>query len=132
MQKTILPLLLSGLWITFSEFLRNEILFKYYWVDHFNTLSLQFETLPFNGILWMIWSFMLAYIIFVLLQKFSFQETLLLTWLSAFVMMRITIYNLQTLPVSLLIFAVPLSIIEIIIAGLIIKKFTPHSLSTKS
>jgi hypothetical protein len=127
MKKNFLPILIAGIWITISEFTRNELLFKDYWINHFNSIGLKFETLPINGILWMIWSFILAYIIFKLLQKFSFKETILLAWLPAFLMMWITIYNLQTLPLILLLFAVPLSLLEVFIACLIIKKIFDKS-----
>lgn len=122
MKKTILPISVAGIWITVSEFVRNEFLFKQYWINHFNTLGLKFETLPINRILWMVWSFALSYLIFKLLQKFSFKETIFVAWLSAFLMMWITIYNLQVLPLELLFFAVPLSFLEIVIAVLLIKK----------
>ena len=122
MKKIILPVFLSGIWITFSEFIRNEFLFKSYWVDHYQSLNLKFETLPLNGILWAIWSFILAYVIIQLLQYFSFLRTLLIAWLTAFVMMWITIYNLQVLPLMLLLAAVPLSLLEVVVAELIINK----------
>ena len=122
MKKAILPIALAGIWITASEFVRNEFLFKRYWVDHFDSLGMRFATLPLNGILWIIWSFLLAYVTFRLLQKFSFRDALCLAWLAAFVMMWITIYNLQVLPLRLLLAAVPLSLAEVAIAGVILKK----------
>jgi hypothetical protein len=122
MKKPFLAIIIAGIWITVSEFLRNELLFNSYWVNHFSSLGLKFATLPINGMLWMIWSFILAFIIFNLLKKYSFKETMLISWLAAFVMMWITIYNLQVLPLMLLVFAVPLSIIEVLVAGLIIRK----------
>jgi hypothetical protein len=121
-KRNLLPIILSGLWITVSEFLRNEFLLKSYWVDHFNSIGLVFETLPVNGILWMIWSFMLAYLILKLREKFSYRETLILSWIPAFVMMWIVIYNLQVLPLMILVFTIPLSLLEIVIAIIIIKK----------
>jgi uncharacterized membrane protein len=75
MKKTILPIVIAGLWITVSEFVRDELLFKSYWVDHFASLGLKFETLPINGLLWTVWCFILASVIYRLLQKFSFWET---------------------------------------------------------
>jgi hypothetical protein len=122
MKKTLLPIAVAGIWITASEFVRNEFLLKSYWVGHFEALGLRFETLPLNGMLWMVWSFILAYLIFRLLQKFHFWEAICLAWLPAFAMMWITIYNLQVLPLMLLVFAVPLSLIEVAVAALIIKK----------
>ena len=124
MRITIFPIIIAGIWITFSEFLRNEFLFKSYWVEQFNSLGLKFQTLSLNGLLWTIWSFALAYIIFMLLKKYSYYETLLISWLCAFVMMWIIIYNLQVMPLKLLMFAIPLSIFEVVIAEVIIKKLT--------
>jgi hypothetical protein len=124
MKKMVLRIMLAGLWITISEFIRNELLFKSYWVNHFEGLGLQFNTTPLNGVLWMIWSFMLTYLIYRLLQKFTFVETFIMAWLGAFVMMWIVIYNLQVLPMTLLVFAIPLSILEIVVAEFILKKGT--------
>ena len=122
MRKSTLAIFFSGLWITVSEFLRNEILFKNYWIEHYEFLGLEFQTRPLNGILWLVWSFILAYLIFQLLQKFSFKQSVLLAWLGAFVLMWITIYNLQVMPTALLIFAIPLSLLEAYLAAAIIKK----------
>jgi len=122
MKKNILSVITAGIWITVSEFLRNEFLFKNFWIDHFKSIGINFKTLPINGILWVIWSFLLAYMIFKMLQRFSIIETISLAWLFAFVMMWIVTYNLQVLPLKLLVVALPLSIIEVSIAGFIIKK----------
>jgi hypothetical protein len=120
MKKTILLIFVAGIWITISEFVRNEFLFKQFWVDHFKALGLKFTTLPLNGFMWMIWSFLLAFLIYRLLQKFSFFETVVLAWLPTFIMMWITIFNLQVLPLKLLIAAIPLSIFEVVLAAWII------------
>jgi hypothetical protein len=121
MKKSILKIALAGIWITFSEFLRNELIFKSYWVDHFQSLGLEFKTLPVNGIFWMVWSFLLAYVIYKLMKVFSIKETIMVSWIAAFVMMWITVFNLQVLPLTLLIFAVPLSLVEVGVGVMIIK-----------
>jgi hypothetical protein len=120
MKNTLLRVFSAGIWISLSEFLRNEILFKAYWVGHFYSLGLRFETLPINGALWIAWSFSLAYLVFRLLQRFSLLEAVSLAWLPAFAMMWISLYNLQVMPVPLLLFAVPLSILEVTVAAAII------------
>ena len=122
MKNTVLPIVLAGIWITVSEFLRNEFMLKSYWVDHYLSLNLKFETLPINGVLWMVWSIILALVIYTLLTRFSFVQTFVIAWLAAFVLMWITIYNLQVLPLALLLPAVPLSMLEVLIAQLIINK----------
>lgn len=127
-RKDIFPVIISGIWITISEFLRNEFIFKSYWINHFSSLGLVFKTLPLNGILWMVWGFSLSCVLYRLLQKFSFKEAILLSWIPAFFMMWITIYNLQVLPLELLLFAVPLSLVEIFVAGIIIRKIRKEKL----
>ncbi len=124
MKKPILAILLAGIWITVSEFLRNELLFKDYWINHYNALGLRFETLPINGLFWTLWSFILAYVVYKLLQKFSIGQTIWLTWLGAFVLMWIAAYNLQVFSWEFLIFDIPLSLLELYLATLIIKKLT--------
>lgn len=125
MKKSFVAVLLASVWIVISEFVRNELLFKYFWVDTFNNLGLTFETLPINGLLWFVWSVLLAVLIHRLLRITSQKETIILSWLCAFMMMWITVYNLQVLPLGLLIFAVPLSLLEIFVAVIILKRFTP-------
>jgi hypothetical protein len=121
MKKAMLQVVLAGLWITFSEFLRNQILFQHYWTDHFNTLGLTFATLPLNGVMWLLWSFILAFLLVRMSLRMSFWEVFGLGWLAAFAMMWLVCYNLQVLPLGLLLFAVPLSIVEILVAQIIIK-----------
>ncbi len=122
MKKAFLSITPAGLWITASEFLRNELLFKSYWVDHFRTLGLTFETRPLNGFLWMVWSFLLAYLLFRLLAHLRLGHAVILAWLAAFVMMWITVYNLGVLPLKLLFAAVPLSLLEAAVAAWIVRK----------
>lgn len=122
MKRNALAVLFAGIWITLSEFLRNELLFKSYWTDHYESLGLEFETLLVNGFWWFVWSLLLSLFIYRLLTRFSFVETVILSWVAAFVMMWITAYNLQVLPLGLLTFAVPLSILEVLVGAIIIKK----------
>jgi len=117
----------AGLWITISEFVRNELLFKSYWVDHFAALNLTFETKPLNGILWTVWSFLVAYLLLVLTSRLSFGRAMLLGWLAFFPTMWITLFNLQVLPLPLLTFAIPLGLIEVAVAILILRRIAPAS-----
>lgn len=123
-KKPVIAIISAGLWITFSEFARNEFLFRLFWTSHYQALGLKFETLPVNGVLWLVWSFVLAAMIGVLLTKFSFRETLAIAWVMGFILMWIAVFNLQVLPLPLLIFAVPLSVLEVAVAEYIIRKIT--------
>jgi len=123
-RKTILPILSATLWISVSEFLRNELLFKSYWTEHYENLDLVFPSEPLNGAVWGLWSLLFATAIFIIAKKFSLIQTTLLSWFIAFVLMWVVIWNMNVLPQGLLYFSAPLSLFETFLAAWIIKKFT--------
>jgi hypothetical protein len=123
-RKTILPILSATLLISVSEFLRNELLFKSYWTEHYENLGLVFPSEPLNGAVWGLWSLLFATAIFIIAKKFSLIQTTLLSWFVAFVLMWVVLWNMNVLPQGLLYFAAPLSLFETFLAAWIIKKFT--------
>jgi hypothetical protein len=123
-KKIILPTFLAALWISISEFVRNEFLLKSYWTEHFQKLGLVFPSEPINGAVWGIWSLLFAIAIFIISKKFSLIQTALLSWFVGFVFMWVVIGNLGVLPNGLLFIAVPLSLLEAFLAAFIIKIFT--------
>ncbi|MBN2357216.1 hypothetical protein JXO59_13960 [candidate division KSB1 bacterium] len=122
LRNTILPVFLATIWISLSEFVRNEFLLKSYWIDHYQKLGLVFPSEPVNGAIWGIWSLLFAIVIFILVKKYSLLQTALLAWFVGFVLMWVVIGNLGVLPYGLLIYAVPLSLLEALIAAWIINK----------
>lgn len=123
-KNTLLPVILATIWISVSEFVRNEILFKSFWVDHYQGLGLTFPSEPVHGLVWVIWSLFFAIAIFFIAKKFTIFQTTLLSWFMAFVLMWLVIGNLGVLPYGLLMYAIPLSILEAFVATLIIKKLS--------
>jgi len=123
-RNTILPVLLATAWISISEFVRNEFIVKFFWTNHYKGLGLTFPSEPVNGAVWGIWSLLFATAIFIISKKFSLLHTTLLSWLVGFVLMWFVIGNLGVLPYGLLVYAVPLSLLEAFIASWIIKKLT--------
>ncbi|HUW05486.1 MAG TPA: hypothetical protein VMW01_04430 [Williamwhitmania sp.] len=121
-QKPVLSIILAAVWISLSEFVRNELLFKSYWTAHYQSLGLVFPSEPINGAMWGVWSLLFAIAIFVIAKKFTLTQTTLLSWFVAFVLMWVAVGNLGVLPYSLLYYAVPLSLLEAFVAALIIKK----------
>ncbi|HMY33346.1 MAG TPA: hypothetical protein PKL30_04600 [Leptospiraceae bacterium] len=121
-MKTILPIFLATFWISISEFVRNEFILKNFWVKHYQSLGLVFSTEPLNGAIWGIWSLCFAITIFILTRKFTFWETILFSWLIGFVLMWLVIGNLGVLPFGILPYAIPLSLLEVFLATLILKK----------
>jgi hypothetical protein len=122
-KKTILPLILATAWISLSEFVRNEFLVKSFWTNHYRALGLTFPSAPINGALWGVWSLLFAVAIFILAKKFTLIQTTFLSWFVAFVLMWVVIGNLAVLPSGLLLYAIPLSILESFIAAWIIHSF---------
>lgn len=119
--KIIGILLLATAWISVSEFVRNNLILQTNWNQYYEQLGLLFPSSTLNNIMWCVWSFCLALAIYIIQKRFNLLQTTLLTWLVAFVMMWITIGNLNVLPYSTLIFAIPLSLLEIFIAAYIIR-----------
>lgn len=123
MKRTILPILLSTIWISISEFVRNEFLFKDKWIIHYRNMDLEFPSEPVNGAVWGIWALVFSILIFLIAKKYSFWNTVLIMWIAGFILMWLVICNLGVLPFDLLYYAVPLSILEVIVSVVIIKKF---------
>jgi len=121
--KTILPIFLATIWISISEFVRNEVLLTSFWVNHYKGLGLIFPSEPINGAMWGVWSLLFAVSIYFISKKFNMVQTTFLSWFMAFVLMWVVIGNLGVLPFGLLWYAVPLSILESFVATLIIKNF---------
>jgi hypothetical protein len=121
-KKIILPILAATVWISISEFARNEFIVKSYWVDHFKGLGITFPEAPVNGAIWGAWSLLYAIAIFILSKKFNLLQTTFFSWFMAFVMMWVVIGNLGVLPFGLLAFGIPLSILEAFVAAWLIQK----------
>lgn len=121
-KKKVLPIFISTIWISVSEFTRNEILFKTYWTSHYENLGMIFPSEPLNGAVWGIWALVFSVVIFTISKKFSLIQSFLLAWTIGFLMMWIVIGNLGVLPFSLLIYAIPLSILEVFLSCLIMHK----------
>lgn len=124
LRKVFLPILITGIWINISETVRWIFLIKSYWINHYQTLNLVFPNKPINGIMWIIWGFIFAAIIFILSKKYSLIKTTFLSWFIVFVMSWIVLWNAGILPMGILVFVVPLSLFETYIGALISNKLS--------
>lgn len=124
MKKTVLPIILATVWISISEFVRNEFIVKSYWTGHYEKLGLIFPAELVNGAVWGLWSLLFAISIFIISKKFTLIQTAFLSWFVGFVLMWVVIGNMGVLPPGILFFAVPLSLIEAFVASFIIKKLS--------
>lgn len=124
LKNTIAPVLLATIWISISEFARNEFIVKSYWTNHYQSLGLTFPSQPVNGAVWGIWSLLFAIAIFVLSKKYTLIQATLISWFVGFVLMWVVLGNLGILPYGLLPYAIPLSLIESFVAVWITRKLT--------
>lgn len=124
LNHVVLPVLLATIWIALSEFVRNQVLLNAYWVEHYEKMGLVFPADPLNGAIWGVWSLLFAIAIFIISRKFSIFETTMLAWFTGFVLMWIVIGNMDVLPYGILIFAIPLSLLEAFVAAWIIRKLS--------
>jgi hypothetical protein len=124
LKKTILPVLVATVWISISEFARNEFLVKSYWTNHYQSLGLVFPSEPVNGALWGVWSLLFAVAVFIFSKRFTLWQTTFLAWLVGFVLMWVVTGNLGVLPYGILPLAVPLSFLEAFLASYIVIKLT--------
>ncbi|MCB9190448.1 MAG: hypothetical protein H6602_02115 [Flavobacteriales bacterium] len=125
LKRTVIPVLAATIWISISEFVRNEFLLKHFWIDHYNGLGLTFPSEPINGAVWGVWSLVFAISIFIIAKRFSLIETTIIAWLVGFVLMWIVTANMSVLPLGILFYAVPLSILEAFLASYIIFQLRP-------
>ncbi|RMG57875.1 MAG: hypothetical protein D6722_24250 [Bacteroidetes bacterium] len=73
-RRLLLPILLATVWISFSEFARNEFLLKSQWVAHYAAMGLDFPGAPVNGAVWGLWSLLFALVIYLISRRFTFWE----------------------------------------------------------
>ncbi len=124
LRKAFLPVLLTGVWVNACEFVRNELLFNHYWVDHFAGMGLSFPSQPVNGAVWVVWGFSMAAFVWALSRRFCLRDTFLLSWFAGFVMMWMVTWNLSVLPAGLLWIAFPFSMVETAGAVFISRRLT--------
>jgi hypothetical protein len=125
-SRSIFAVILTGIGVNVSEFFRNQVLLKTYWVDHYQSLGMTFPSEPQNGMIWVVWGFLFAIAIYFISRKFNLIHTTLIRWLMAFVLMWVVTWNLNILPSAILIYAVPLSLLEAFIGSYICRKMSPN------
>lgn len=124
LKRTILPIVLASIWISISEFVRNEYIVKSYWTEHYESLGLVFPAEPVNGAMWGVWALLFAIAVYIISRKFNLIQTTFISWFVGFVLMWVVIWNMDVLPIVILFFAVPLSLLEAFLASFIIIKLS--------
>lgn len=123
-MRPLLTILAATVWISLNEFLRNQLVLIEHWTQHYAAMGLTFPGEPINGAVWGLWSLCFAVAIFVMARRFSLLETTALAWSVGFVLMWLVVGNLGMLPLSILPYAIPWSMVEAFGAVWIVKKVT--------
>ena len=121
-KKTILPILLIGLWINISITIGWMLVLESYWIEKYQSLNLIFPTGLITNITWAIWGFMLATVIFILSKKLTVLQNTILSWFVAFGMMWVIVWNIGVLPTVMLLFNIPNTLFITFIGAVISKK----------
>jgi len=108
----VIAVLISTIWISINEFVRNTFVLHDVWLDHYQHMGQAFPEAPVNGAVWGIWSLVFAIVVNTLSSQFDLIKTTLISWVIGFAMMWIVIGNLGVLPLSILPVAIPWSIVE--------------------
>ncbi len=117
--KTGWQVLLVAIWINFSGTVRWMLFAKPKFDALYKGRGLDFPNALANNILWILWGVLAAVLVVFLSKKFSMLHTFYLSYLAAFVMHWIVLWNAAALPLDLLWIAVPWSLVEVFIAALI-------------
>jgi hypothetical protein len=123
-KKILLPILVTGIWINLSETIRWELIIKSFWVESYEEIGLVFPTALWNNIMWLVWGFMMATVVFILSKKFNIIQTTLLSWSVVFVLLWLVLFNIEILPPGILLYNVPLSLLEVFVAAFICKRLS--------
>lgn len=115
-------ILLVAIWINFSGTVRWMLFAKPRFAVLYRARGMEFPSAPANNVLWVLWGVLAAVLVVFLSKKFSMLHVFSLSWLAAFAMHWIVLWNAAALPLALLWIAVPWSLLEVFIAALIAKK----------
>lgn len=124
MKRFFLAILVAGIWMNVSEFIRNELLIKHIWVNGFSRIGLPFPSEPVNGVIWGLWAFIFVAVLAWLTTKFDVLKSTIISWVLGFVLLWIAMWNMGILPAGLLYWAVPWSFGEVYVAAFICRRFT--------
>jgi hypothetical protein len=115
-------MVLAGIWVGLCEFVRNQFLLVSQWQGHYRGMGLEFLSKPVNGMMWMVWSFLMAGMVYAISRRFNLWQTTFIAWVMGYVMMWVVIWNLSVLPVGILPVAIPFSFVDALGAAFICRK----------
>ena len=125
--KMVLAVVVAGIWVGLCEFVRNQLVLVSQWQNHYRGMGLEFPSKPVNGMMWMVWSFLMAGTAYAISRRFNLWRTTFIAWVMGYVMMWVVVWNLSVLPIGILPIAAPFSFIEALGAAFICRKLARTS-----
>jgi hypothetical protein len=125
-MKPVWQVVVLAVWINLAETVRWMAYTKPRFDALYHSRGLELPSGPVNNILWLIWGAAIAYIVYMLARKFTLLQTTLLTWLGAFVLVWIALWNSAVLPPEILPVVAPLSLVTVFVAALIARRLQPQ------
>lgn len=122
-MRPLVAILVSTVWISVNEFVRNQLVLVDHWVDHYASLGLTFPAEAVNGAVWGLWALCFAVIAYMISKDHGLLYAGLLLWSMGFVLMWIVIGNMGVLPFSILPVAIPWSLAEAFGAVWVLKRW---------
>ena len=122
MKNHVRAIILSGIWMNISEFVRNEWVLQDLWQEGFGAIGLSFPSAPVNGAIWGLWTFLFVSLLSLVCTRFTVLQSILISWCYGFVLLWLAMWNMAVLPVGILWLAVPWSLAEVSVAAYICQK----------
>jgi hypothetical protein len=122
-KKAIWQVFILSIWINIAETIRWIAFSKPYFVSHTQNMNVEQPSGPLYLIIWFVWGILVALLIYIISQKFSYLKATFIIWFSVFSGVWIMLINLRIVTFPILFAIAAFCFIEIFIGTLICKFF---------
>lgn len=129
-MKNAIAILAAAVWISLLEFLRDQYFVQSYRIEQNQLHGFMYREEPLMGSASGIWSLFLAIFIFLMTRKLNQWHATIAAFTGCVLLMWIINGDLRVLPARLLLFALPLIVLESFMAVWIIRKISPAHATT--
>ena len=125
-MRPVWQIAVLAVWVNLAETVRWVLYSKSRFEAVYRSFGVELPNEPVNGILWMLWGVMIAWIVYALSRRFTLLQTTLITWLAVFVSVWIALWNFALLPLGMLPVVAPLSLLTVYVAALVAQRLPPR------
>lgn len=124
-MKNAIAILAAAVWLSLLEFLRDQYLVQSYRIEQNQLHGSMYREEPLMGSAAGIWSLFLAIYIFLVTRKLGNWYATIAAFSGCLLLMWVINGDLRVMPVRLILFAIPLILLESFIAVWIIRRISP-------